>query len=317
MNEMFGNRDNLRLMSGNASQSLSVRIAASLGLPLTKTTAEKFSDGEIHLQLGENIRGVDAFIVQSTPAPADNLLELLMMIDACKRASADRVTAVIPYFGYARQDRKDRPRVPITAKLVANLIAGAGADRVLTMDLHAPQIQGFFDLPLDHLLAAPVLLDHVRKLDLEPLAVVAPDVGSVKMARAFAKRLGADLAIVDKRRPAPNVSECLDLIGSVEEKHVIIFDDMIDTAGTLVEASKLCKDQGALTVHATATHAVFSGPAKDRIDESPLSSVAVTDSLGIEESRFPRNCTVLDIAPLLAEAIRRIHNAESVSSLFI
>ncbi len=314
---MFGKRDNLRLISGNATKDLAEKIAKNLGTRLTEVTSESFSDGEIHIQIDENIRGVDAFIIQSTPAPAENLLELLLLIDACKRSSADRVTAVLPYFGYARQDRKDRPRVPITAKLVANLLVGAGVDRVLTMDLHAPQIQGFFDIPLDHLLAAPVLLDHVRSMHLQPSCIVAPDVGSVKMARAFAKRLGADLAIVDKRRAAPNVSESMNLIGDVEGKHAYILDDMIDTAGTLVQAAELCDLKGALSVHATATHAVLSGPAKQRIDESPMASLAVTNSLELDASRMPEKCTVLDVAPLLGEAIRRIHNAESVSSLFV
>jgi ribose-phosphate pyrophosphokinase len=314
---MFGKQDNLRLISGSCTNSLSQKIAKNLGTRLTDVTSEAFSDGELHVQIDENVRGVDVFIIQSTASPAENLLELLLLIDACKRSSADRVTAVLPYFGYARQDRKDRPRVPITAKLVANLLVGAGVDRVLTMDLHAPQIQGFFDIPLDHLLAAPVLLDHVERMHLQPSCIVGPDVGSVKMARAFAKRLGADLAIVDKRRAAPNVSESMNLIGDVEGRHVYILDDMIDTAGTLVQAAQLCADSGALSVNATATHAVLSGPAKKRIDDSPLASLAVTNSLDLDSSRMPDNCTVLDIAPLLAEAIRRIHNAESVSSLFV
>ncbi len=314
---MFSTREDLCLISGTANRPLADRVGRYVGRNLTETTIERFADGEIYAHIKENIRGVDVFIIQSTPAPADNLMELLILVDACKRASAARVTAVIPYLGYARQDRKDKPRVAITAKLVANLIAGAGTDRGLTVDLHTPQIQGFFDIPLDHLFAAPVLLDYVDRLSLEAPAVVAPDVGSVKMARAFAKRLNADLAIVDKRRPAANVSETMNLIGEVDGKDVIIIDDMIDTAGTLANAAELCMEQGARTVRAAATHGLLSGEAVARLSASPLKEVAISNSLNQEDRGLPGKFKILDVAPLLGEAIRRIHNAESVSSLFI
>ncbi|MCB1162112.1 MAG: ribose-phosphate pyrophosphokinase [Candidatus Krumholzibacteriia bacterium] len=314
---MFSTREDLCLLTGTANRPLAERIARYVGRSLTETTIERFADGEIYAHIQENIRGVDAFIIQSTPAPADNLMELLILIDACKRASAQRVTAVIPYLGYARQDRKDRPRVAITAKLVANLITSAGADRGLTMDLHTPQIQGFFDIPLDHLFAAPVLLDYLEHLGLERPAVVAPDVGSVKMARAFAKRLHAELAIVDKRRPSANVSETMNLIGEVDGRDVVIVDDLIDTAGTLANAAELCMARGARSVRAAATHGLLSGQAIARLSASPLKDVAITNSLNRENDDLPPSVQILDVAPLLGEAIRRIHNAESVSSLFI
>jgi ribose-phosphate pyrophosphokinase len=314
---MFSSRDDLCLISGTANLPLARKIATYLGRSLTSTTIERFSDGEIYAHIKENIRGVDCYIIQPTLAPADNLMELLILIDACRRASASRVTAVIPYLGYARQDRKDRPRVAITAKLVANLITSAGAERVLTVDLHTPQLQGFFDVPLDHLFAAPVLLDYVDRLNLDAPAVVAPDVGSVKMARAFAKRMDAELAIVDKRRFAANQSEVMNLIGEVDGKNVVIFDDMIDTAGTLVNAAELVKKSGARSVRAVATHALFSGEAISRLDSSVIESVAFTNSLHWDKSELPKKFKILDLAPLLGEAIRRIHNAESVSSLFV
>lgn len=314
---MFSSREDLCLISGTANPALAERIGRYVGRGLTSTTIERFSDGEIYAHIKENIRGVDVFIIQSTPAPADNLMELLILVDACKRASAARVTAVIPYLGYARQDRKDKPRVAITAKLVANLITGAGTDRGLTMDLHTPQIQGFFDIPLDHLFAAPVLIEYVERQNLGAPAVVAPDVGSVKMARAFAKRLDADLAVVDKRRPAANVSETLNLIGEVAEKDVVIIDDLIDTAGTLANAAELCLEHGARSVRAVATHGVLSGEAIRRLEASPLQDVAITNSLRHDPATLPKKFKILDVAPLLGEAIRRIHNAESVSSLFI
>lgn len=314
---MFSSREDLCLITGTANQPLAERIARYVGRSLTETTIARFADGEIYAHIQENIRGVDAFIIQSTPAPADNLMELLILIDACKRASAQRVTAVIPYLGYARQDRKDKPRVAITAKLVANLITSAGADRGLTMDLHTPQIQGFFDIPLDHLFAAPVLLDYVERLKLQRPVVVAPDVGSVKMARAFAKRLSAELAVVDKRRTSPNVSETMNLIGEVEGRDVIIVDDLIDTAGTLANAARLCMARGARSVRAAATHGLLSGEARQRLEESPLETVAITNTLDRGGADLPPKIEILDVAPLLGEAIRRIHNAESVSSLFI
>ncbi|MBN2171896.1 MAG: ribose-phosphate pyrophosphokinase [Candidatus Krumholzibacteriota bacterium] len=314
---MFSTRDDLSIISGTANRPLAERICRAVGRPLTDSTIDRFSDGEIYVQINENIRGVDTFIIQPTPAPADNLMEMLILIDACRRASAARVTAVIPYYGYARQDRKDKPRVPITAKLVANLLAGAGVDRVLTMDLHAAQLQGFFDIPMDHLFAAPVLLEFVQGQHLVPVCVVAPDVGSVKMARAFAKRLDAELAIVDKRRPAPNVSETLNLIGSVDGRHVVIIDDLIDTGGTLVNAADLCMARGARSVRAVASHGLLSGDAVQRLDDSVIDAVGITNSVNQDAGRLPEKFRILDIAPLLGEAIRRIHNAESVSSLFI
>ncbi len=314
---MFSTREDFCLITGGTNAPLAEKIGRYLGRSLTETTIERFSDGEIYAHICENIRGVDVYILQATPAPADNLMELLILIDAAKRASAMRVTAVIPYLGYARQDRKDKPRVAITAKLVANLIVSAGADRVLTIDLHTPQLQGFFDIPLDHLFAAPVLLDYVKGLRLEEVTVVAPDVGSVKMARAFAKRLDANLAIVDKRRPAPNVSETMSLIGEVEGSNVIIIDDMIDTAGTLVNAMELCMERGARSVRAVATHALLSGEALSRLENSPAESVAFTNTLAWDGKPLPGNFEILNVAPLLGEAIRRIHNAESVSSLFV
>jgi len=314
---MFSTREDLALITGTANRPLAERIARYVGRSLTETTIARFADGEIYAHIQENIRGVDAFIIQSTPAPADNLMELLILIDACKRASAQRVTAVIPYLGYARQDRKDKPRVAITAKLVANLITSAGADRGLTMDLHTPQIQGFFDIPLDHLFAAPVLLDYVEHLKPKRPMVVAPDVGSVKMARAFAKRLNAELAVVDKRRTSANVSETMNLIGEVEGRDVIIVDDLIDTAGTLANAADLCMARGARSVRAAATHGLLSGQARQRLEASPLETVAITNTLDQAGGPLPAKFEILDVAPLLGEAIRRIHNAESVSSLFI
>ena len=314
---MSPNHEELCLISGTANRPLAKKISQYVGRPLTVASVERFSDGEIYVHIEENIRGVDVFIIQPTPAPGDNLLELLILIDACKRASAQRVTAVIPYLGYARQDRKDRPRVPITAKLVANLIVSAGTDRGLTMDLHAPQIQGFFDIPFDHLFAAPILFEHVKSLRLDHPVVVAPDVGSVKMARAFAKRMQTDLAIVDKRRAAPNVSETMNLIGDVKGRDVIIIDDLIDTGGTLVNSAELCLLRGARSARAVATHAVLSGDAQQRLASEALQSVAFTNTLQRDPETLLKKCEILDVAPLLGEAIRRIHNAESVSSLFI
>ncbi len=249
-----------KIFSGPANRELAIQIARSMGTRLSAMEIRKFADGEVCVKIGENARGVDAFVIQPTFSPADNLLTLLLMIDALKRASARRVTAVIPYFGYARQDRKDRPRVAISAKVVANLITVAGADRVLTMDLHSSQIQGFFDIPLDHLYSAPVLVNHYVDLGLKDLVVVAPDIGSVKMSRAYAKRLGADLAIIDKRRPEPNVAEVYHVIGDVKNKNVLIVDDLIDTAGTIVAAAVRLKEEGALDIYAACTHPVFSGP---------------------------------------------------------
>ena len=308
----------LVVISGSAHQGIAQRIAENLNVSLLSVEADRFSDGEINIKIMENIRGTDVFIVQPTMPPAENLMELLLMIDAVKRASCRRVTAVIPYFGYARQDRKDQPRVPIGAKLMANLIVTAGADRVLTSDLHAPQIQGFFDIPLDHLYAAPVLLRHFEDCPQGNLAVVSPDVGSIKMGRAFAKRLNAGLAIIDKRRPGPNKAEVMNFIGEIEGKDVIIFDDMIDTAGTLTDAARVCVEkQGAKSVTACCTHPVLSGPALQRLNDSPLKEVVVTNTIPFTRFDECPKIKVLDMSALLADAMERIHLEKTVSALFV
>jgi ribose-phosphate pyrophosphokinase len=308
----------LRILSGRGHPALAQRISQYLDVAPTEVEIRDFSDGEISLKILENIRGTDVFIVQPTLPPAENLVELLLLLDAARRSSAQRITAVIPYFGYARQDRKDQPRVPISAKLMANLITEAGAARVLTMDLHAPQIQGFFDIPLDHLYAAPVLLDYYqRERRIENLAVVAPDVGSIKMARAFAKRLGASLAIIDKRRPRPNEAEVVNFIGDVRGKSVVVFDDLIDTAGTVSDAAQELVRQQAVSVDVCATHAVFSGPAIPRLVEAPVREVVVTNTIPLKDVGGSSKFQVLDIAPLLAEAIKRIHLEQTISSLFV
>lgn len=309
----------LRVFCGNASVALTTGICAHLGVPVGASIVGRFSDGEIHVQIGENIRGDDVFIINSTSPPVnDNLMELLMLIDAAKRASADRVTAVLPYFGYARQDRKDKPRVPITAKLVANLIVAAGADRVLAVDLHCGQIQGFFDIPVDHLMGDVLFANHVRVRGLQDdLVVVSPDMGSVKRAREAAKRLDARLVIIDKRRPKENLSEVMNVIGDAEGMHAIIFDDMVDTAGTLVKAAQAVKAHGAIDVTACATHPVLSGPAVRLIQDSVLDEVLVSDSIPLHaDAAANSKIKVLSLAPLIGEAIRRIHDEESVSSLF-
>ncbi len=307
----------LVLISGNANPEISGRIADCLGAELRSVEVNRFSDGEIQVKIEENIRGTDVFLIQPTNPPGDNWLELLLLIDAVKRASCRRVTAVIPYFGYARQDRKDQPRVPIGAKLMANLITAAGASRVLTIDLHAPQIQGFFDIPLDHLYSAPVLLKHFEDIDPENTAVVAPDVGSMKMARSFAKRLNVSLAIIDKRRPRANQLEVMNFIGDVDGKDVIIFDDMVDTAGTLCSAARVCvEEHGARSVAACCTHPILSGPALDRINDSPLKELAVTNTIPFDRGDACPKITILDVAPLLAEAIDRIHLEKTISALF-
>ena len=309
----------LKIFTGNSNPELAREICADLGLPLSKALVKTFSDGEIMVEVGENVRGRDVFVVQSTCAPSNqNLMELLIMVDALKRASAARVTAVIPYFGYARQDRKVAPRTPITSKLVADLITTAGVHRVLTVDLHAGQIQGFFNIPVDHLYAAPVILDDVRQRFSERLVIVSPDAGGTERARAFAKRLDAGLAIIDKRRSGPNVSEVMHIIGEVEGQTCLIVDDMIDTAGTLCQAAAALKVHGAGDVYATATHAVLSGPALERINQSCLKEVLVTNTIPVEDKQAGcARLRQLSVANLLAEAIRRIHGEESVSSLFI
>jgi ribose-phosphate pyrophosphokinase len=311
---------NVKVFTGNANRPLVEEICQHLGIELGKANVGRFSDGEFNFQILENVRGEDCFLVQPTCPPVDpNLMELLIMLDAFRRSSAHRITAVIPYYGYARKDRKDRPRVPISSKLVANLITEAGADRVLLFDLHAGQIQGFFDIPADHLFAAPVLVGHFQALELPRLTVVAPDAGGVERARAYAKRLGAELAIIDKRRDYERLGEVevLHVVGDVEGRTTLIVDDMIDTAGTLVKAAEALKANGAETVYATATHAVFSGPAVDRIEASPLKEVVVTNTIPVE--RFCRSPKVrcLSVAKLLAEAIMSIHDETSVSKLFI
>ena len=305
----------LKIFSGLAHRDLAIRIARSAGTHLSQIDIRRFSDGEISVMIGENARGVDAFVVQPTFSPAENLIELLLITDALKRASAKRVTAVIPYFGYARQDRKDKPRVAISAKVMANLIVTSGVDRVLTMDLHSSQIQGFFDIPVDHLYAAPVLVTHYLERKIRNLVVVSPDIGSVKMARAYAKRLDADLAIIDKRRPEPNVAEVYNVIGDVDGKNVLIVDDMVDTAGTLVAGLNKLKEEGAREIYGAITHPVLSGSAAERLDKSPIKELVVTDSVPFHGgSSIIR---VLSVASLLGEAIQRIHREESVSSLFV
>jgi ribose-phosphate pyrophosphokinase len=308
----------LKLFSGNANRSLAEEIARELRIKLGDVDVSRFSDGEVFVQFNENVRGQDVFIVQPTCPPVnDTLMELLVMVDACRRASARRITAVLPYYGYARQDRKDRSRVPITAKLVADLITTAGIHRVLALDLHAGQIQGFFNIPVDHLFAAPVLVDYLAKKDLQDVVLVSPDAGGVERARAIAKRLKAGLAIIDKRRDMPNVAAFMHLIGDVEAKDVVIIDDMIDTAGTLIQAVDALKREGARRILAAAVHGVLSGPAMPRIAGSDLEEVIICNSIPLAEEKWLPKIQVLSVAPLLAEAIRRIHDEESVSTLFV
>ncbi len=305
-----------KLLVGSGNPALSKEIADGLGVETAKATISRFADGEIFVRIDENVRGNDVFILQPTNPPAENLMELLLLIDAAKRASAARITCVMPYYGYSRQDRKDQPRVAIGAKLVANMIVAAGANRVLGLDFHQHQLQGFFDVPVDHLYAAPVFVSHYRKKQLHDLVVVAPDVGSAKMARGFAKRLNGSLAIIDKRRPKPNQSEVVNVVGEVEGKDCLLTDDMIDTAGTVTEASRALKDLGAKDVYVCATHALLSGPAVKRLSEAPITEVTVTDTVWIpEEKRFPQ-LNVLSVGELLSKAIRYIHSEQSVSSLF-
>jgi ribose-phosphate pyrophosphokinase len=314
------NCDRFKILSGNANSALARAICSELGVELASATVKTFSDGEIWVQITENVRGADVFVVQPTCPPADrHLMELILMIDALKRASADRITAVMPYYGYARQDRKDRPRVPISAKVIASMLERAGAHRLLTLDLHAAQIQGFFDIPVDHLFAAPVMIDYVRKnFDLSRLIVVSPDAGGVERARAFAKRLEAPLAIIDKRRERPNESEVMNIIGDVRGLDCLLVDDLIDTAGTLGKSSDALLEAGAASVTACATHPVLSGPAIANIERSRLREVIVTDSIPLrQEAVACQRIKVLSVAPLLAKAIQSIHEATSVSSLFV
>lgn len=309
----------IKLFSGNANEALADRIATSLGAPLGQASVSKFSDGEINVDIRENVRGRDVFLIQPTCAPTNNhLMELLIMVDACKRASAGRITAVVPYYGYARQDRKAAPRVPITAKLVADLLTVAGVDRVLTMELHAGQIQGFFNIPVDNLFSSSHLCENLgANIPTNNAVIVSPDAGGVERARAVAKRLKAGLAIVDKRRSGPNVAEVMHLIGDVEGKNAILVDDMIDTAGTLTKAAQAVMDGGAKSVSAMATHAVLSGPAVERLVSSPLQSVVVTDTIPLTDAAAASGkIHVVSVAPLFAEAIRAIHHHDSVSRLF-
>ncbi len=308
----------LVLIAGSAHPTMGARIAECLSTKVLDVKIDRFSDGEIDIRILENIRGTDVFIIQPTMPPAENMMELLLMIDAVRRASCRRVTAVIPYFGYARQDRKDQPRVPIGAKLMADLISGAGANRVLTIDLHAPQIQGFFNIPLDHLYSAPVLLKYFWEHPRDNMAVVAPDVGSIKMTRAFAKRLEVGLAIIDKRRPRPNEAVVMNFIGEVAGKDVIIFDDMIDTAGTLTDAARvIIEEEKAASVTACCTHPLLSGRALERLNDSPIKEVVVSNTIPFDRFDICPKIRVLDMAPLLAKAIQRIHLEKTVSALFV
>jgi ribose-phosphate pyrophosphokinase len=306
----------IKIISGSSNRSLADKIASYMGVEVCDVLLDRFGDGEIRAKINENIRGVDVFIVQSTHPPAENLMEMLILNDTCFRASAERITNVIPYYGYARQDRKDQPRVPITAKLVAKLIEVSGADRVLTMDLHSTQIQGFFDVQADNLFAAPVLLDYIRTKNFSDLMVVCPDIGSTKMGRAFAKRLNADIAVVDKRRSAKDTTEVMNIIGTVTGRNIVILDDMISSGSTLVEAALEVHKRGAKRIMAAATHPVFSGKACERVMESPIEEVVVSNSIPFDVARCPK-VKVLDVSRILGEAIRRIHSNESVSTLFV
>ena len=309
----------IRLVAGNSHKSLSGAISKHLGVPETSATITRFSDGEIMPQITENVRGADVFVVQSTCTPVnENLMELLLMLDALKRASAGRITAVMPYYGYARQDRKAQPRVPISSKLVADLLTVAGANRLLTMDLHAGQIQGFFNIPVDHLYGSSVLYDYIRHCDFKDLVIVSPDAGGVERARNLAKRLKASIAIIDKRRESPNVSQVMNVVGDVKDRDVVVLDDMIDTAGTITQAAQALKEHGARKVCAACTHAVLSGPAMERINASPIEELIATDTIPLDskQGQCPK-LKVLSVAPLFAEAIKRIHEESSISSLFV
>jgi ribose-phosphate pyrophosphokinase len=309
----------IKLFAGSSNPALAEKIAGYLDIELGKAEVGTFSDGEVSVEISENVRGSDCFVLQSTCSPANShIIELLIMVDALRRSSAARITAVIPYYGYARQDRKVRPRVPITAKLIADLISAPGTDRVLCIDLHAGQIQGFFNIPVDNVFATPVLLQEMRVRYPGDLTIISPDAGGVERARAYAKRLAADLAIIDKRRAAANVAEVMNIVGDVEGRSCVMVDDMVDTAGTLTEGARALVDQGASSVSAVITHPVLSGPAIKRISESPLKELVVTDTIPLSpDARDCEKLKVVSIAPLLGEAIRRINNEESVSSLFV
>jgi ribose-phosphate pyrophosphokinase len=307
--------EGLKIASGRSNYQLSEKIVKNIGIELSPTSIKNFSDGEIWVKYEENIRGVDLFIIQSTIAPADNVMELLMLIDAAKRASALRITVVIPYFGYARQDRKDQPRVSLTAKLISNLLEKAGADRIIAVDLHSSQIQGFFDIPMDHLYASPVLIRQIMNLQLQPLSVASPDVGGIKTARNYSEKLNGSLVLVDKRRPAHNEAEITTIIGDVEGRNVLIVDDMIDTGGTFVKCAEALKDRGALSVYGAVVHPVFSGKAIEKIENSyGIDKLFVTDSIPLKQKT--NKIEVISIAELVAEAIIRTHDNRSISSLF-
>ena len=312
-----GSFSSIKLFTGNAHPELAEEIAHEMGMSLGKANVNKFSDGEISVNLWEPVRGADVYIIQPTCNPVnDNLMELLIMIDAVRRASAGRINAVIPYYGYARQDRKAKARDPISAKLVANLITCAGADRVITMDLHASQIQGYFDIPVDHMVGMPILADYFKSKNLDDLCIVSPDHGSVPRARSLAERLDCPIAIIDKRRPEPNKSEIMNIIGDIKDKNCIIIDDMIDTAGTITNAANAIKELGAKSVIAGATHAVLSGPAVDRIEKSAISELVLLNTHPLPPERRLDKMTFLSVAPLFAEAITRVHTNGSVSELF-
>jgi ribose-phosphate pyrophosphokinase len=309
--------EDMNIITGNANPKLAKEICKYLKMPLCDAIVTTFSEGEIRVKINENVRGKDVFIVQPTCAPVNNnLMELLILIDSLRRASAKRITAVLPYFGYARQDRKDQPRVPITAKLVANLITTAGVDRILTVDLHAGQIQGFFDIPMDHLYAVNIFVNHIKKIKIKDIVIVSPDVGGIKMARAYAKKFDAPLAIVDKRRISGEDTEAMNILGDIKGKNLIIVDDLVATASSLVEAAAALKKQGGKEIYAAITHPVLSGPAIKRINDSVIKKLFVTNTIPVENGKIHKKIEVLSIAPLLAEAIKRIHNEESVSCLF-
>lgn len=309
----------LKIFSGRSNRPLAEKICRQLETSLGAAEVRNFADGEIRVNIGESVRGSDVFVIQSTHSPAENILELLLMIDALRRASAERITAVIPYYGYARQDRKDEPRVPLSAKLIANLLVRAGADRILTIELHADQIQGFFDIPVDHLYTVPIFLDYLSRYDKGNLVIVAPDAGRANRARGFARRLGTEvpIAIIDKRRAGPNQTTVMNVVGEVEGKDALIYDDMIDTGGTLVGAAEALEKEGAKSIRALATHGVLSNAALARIANSCISRVILTDTIALKPEQKSEKIEVLSVAPLLAEAILRIHRGDSVSSLFI
>tara|TARA_Y100001949_G_scaffold128382_1_gene109916 strand:- start:288 stop:1232 length:945 start_codon:yes stop_codon:yes gene_type:complete len=310
--------NNLKIFSGRSNPALAEKIVESLGIGLGQLTIKNFADGELWIKFEENIRGTDVFIIQSTNSPAENIMELVLIIDAAVRASANTVTAVIPYFGYGRQDRKDNPRVPISSRVMVDLITATGANRIITMDLHSTQIQGFATIPFDHLYSRMVLQDAINSLELDPKnsVVLSPDVGSARMSQAYAKRLGMHFALIDKRRYAPNKAQVMHLIGDLKDKHVLIIDDMIDTAGTIVNAANEAKENGAISVTAIATHALLSVPAIDRIKESNIGKLVVTDTVSIEDEKKLGNMEIVTVANVFGEAIRRVYDGESVSALF-